>query len=88
MHSGSVLDWIHRVLSSILSDMDERRKESMKPIEKEGSTEREGEKERREETAKKEKGKRNKEKRERRRKQHGFCTFVVTTRNSSQSFQS
>ena len=87
MHSGSVLDWIHRVLSSILSDMDERRKESMKPGEKEGSTER-GEKERREETTKKKEREINRKGREGGNSEHGFCIFVVTTRNSSQSFQS
>lgn len=81
MHSGSSLDWIHRVSSSILSDMDEGRKESMKPGEKERSMEREGEKERREETAKK-KG------REGAHSEHGFCIFMVTPRDSSQSFQS
>lgn len=59
--------------------MDEGRKESMKPVEKE-------KKKKKEETAKKAKAKR--KGRVGGNSEHGFCIFVVTTTNSSQSFQS
>lgn len=73
--------------TSILCDMKEGKgREKGKERKKEGSEgEREKRKERLEETARKEKERKG---REGGTSEHGFCVFMVTTRNISQSFQS
>lgn len=75
------------MLTSILCDEDEGRKEGKhKTNKKEGSAERE--KEKREEVNKWPRKREERERREGGNSEYGVCSFMVTTGNISQSFQS